>query len=43
MYGLASVYRMSRGWIYACVYDGQVKELGKEVDHGSFFRGNGTA
>lgn len=26
-----------------CVYDGRVKDLGKEVDYGSFFRGDGTA
>ena len=42
-YGFVPVYTISRIWIYACVYDGQVKDLGKEVDYESFFRGDGTA
>lgn len=34
-------YTMSCVW--ACVYDGRVKDLGKEVDYGSFFRGDDAA
>ena len=37
------VYTMSQVWIYVCVYDGRVKDLGKEVDYGSFFRGDDAA
>lgn len=36
------VYKSSRSYLTR-LYDGRVKDLGKEVDYGSIFRGDGTA
>ena len=36
------VYKSNRSYPTR-LYDGRVKDLGKEVDYGSFFRGDGAA